>query len=294
MKRVILSISAMLFVGAASYAQPGPVAGANSSMVGQFGTNQNALVQQIGTGQNSKVKQAVNDNDAFVYQGLNPGQILVAGVNISAKNMADIDQSGNGNKAFISQNNWDNEAIQKQVGDRNDAMIWQDEIVIATASLMGSDLATQNQTGNNNKATIDQGTSGNDPAPSVGTFTMMNPLTVPTPVPPHGNNDATQTQVGNFNLAYTSQGGLRNISMISQNSTSQSATALNKNEANHYQFGNDNRASSTQIGFKNLDNILQEGNMNSVVSMQNGFSSGNMSAVSQQGNSNMVNVSQSN
>jgi hypothetical protein len=251
-------------------------------------------VQQIGTGQNSKVKQAVNDNDAFVYQGLNPGQILVAGVNTSASNMADVDQSGNSNRAQISQNNWDNEAIQKQIGDRNDATIWQDEVAVVTGSLFGSDLAIQNQTGNDNKATIDQGTSGNQPLPSVGTFTLMNPLTVAIPVPPHGNNDATQTQVGNFNLAYTSQGGLRNVSMISQNSTSQSATALNKNEANHYQFGNDNRASSTQIGFKNLDNILQEGNMNSVVSMQNGFSSGNMSAVSQQGNGNMLNVSQSN
>jgi len=208
--------------------------------------------------------------------------------------MADIDQRGNNNRAQISQNNWDNEAIQKQVGDRNDATIWQDEVAVATAALLGSDLATQNQTGNDNKATIDQGTSGNEPLPVVGTFTMMNPLTVAIPVPPHGNNNATQTQVGNFNLAYTSQGGLRNISTISQNSTSQSATALNRNVANHYQYGNDNRASSTQIGFKNLDNILQEGNMNTVISMQNGFSSGNIHAVSQQGSGNMVNNSQSN
>jgi hypothetical protein len=54
MKKVVLSISAMLLVGTASYAQPGPVAGANSSLVGQTGTSQSAVVHQIGTSQSSK------------------------------------------------------------------------------------------------------------------------------------------------------------------------------------------------------------------------------------------------
>jgi hypothetical protein len=33
----------MLFVGTSSFAQPGPAAGSNSSMVGQTGTSQNAV-----------------------------------------------------------------------------------------------------------------------------------------------------------------------------------------------------------------------------------------------------------
>ena len=294
MKKVILSISAMLFVGAASYAQPGPSAGANSSLVGQLGTSQNALVHQIGTAQSSKIKQTVNNNDAFVYQGVNPGQIMGSGVNISTKNMADIDQKGNDNRAFISQNNWDNKATQKQVGDRNDATIWQDETGFSYPALKGHDTATQTQTGKDNKATIDQGTSGNNPLPVVGTFPMMNPLSSAVPVNPHGDNVAVQTQTGNFNLAYTSQGGLRNDSKISQNSTSQAASASARNEANHYQYGNDNIAETTQLGFKNRDNILQEGNWNKSYTNQNGFSSGNMNAVSQQGSYNVSNVTQSN
>ncbi len=294
MKKVILSISAMLFVGAASYAQPGPAVGANSSLVGQTGTLQNALVHQIGTAQSSKIKQTVNDNDAFVYQGVNPGQIMGGGVNISAKNIADIDQNGNKNYAFISQNNWDNTAIQKQVGDRNDATIWQDEKGFSYPNLKGHDKATQTQTGNDNKGTIDQGTSGNNPLPVVGTFPMMNALSSAVPANPHGDNVAVQTQKGNFNLAYTSQGGMRNDSKINQNSTSQAATALARNEANHYQYGNDNIAETTQVGFKNRDNILQEGNWNKSFTNQNGFSSGNMNAVSQQGSYNVSNVTQSN
>jgi hypothetical protein len=54
-EKVILSISAMLFVGAASYARP--VAGDNSSLVGQTGTSQNAQVHQIGTTQSSRLNK---------------------------------------------------------------------------------------------------------------------------------------------------------------------------------------------------------------------------------------------
>jgi hypothetical protein len=41
-------------------------------------------------------------------------------------------------------------------------------------NLVGDDTATQ--TGNNNEATIDQGTTGNNPLPMVGTFPLMNAL----------------------------------------------------------------------------------------------------------------------
>jgi hypothetical protein len=46
--------------------------------------------------------------------------------------------------------------LPKQVGDKKCATIWQDEVQVA-GSLFGDDDATQTQTGNNNKATIDQG-----------------------------------------------------------------------------------------------------------------------------------------
>ena len=294
MKKVILSISAMLFVGFAAYAQPGPSATANSSLVGQTGTSQNALVHQIGTAQSSKIKQTINSNKSEVYQGVKPGQIISGGLNISAKNMADVDQAGNNNVAFISQNNWDNKATQKQVGDRNDATIWQDETVVSTANLFGHDTATQTQTGKDNKATIDQGTTGNNPLPVIATFPMMNPLGAAVPVSPHGYNKAVQTQKGDFNLAYTSQGGERNDSKIMQNSIGKATSAGARNEANHYQYGKDNLAETTQNGFKNRDNVLQEGTWNKSFTNQNGFSSGNMNAVSQQGSYNVSNVTQSN
>jgi hypothetical protein len=46
----------MLFVGTSSFAQPGPAAGPNSSMVGQTGT-QNAVVHQTVT--ELQIKQMV-------------------------------------------------------------------------------------------------------------------------------------------------------------------------------------------------------------------------------------------
>jgi hypothetical protein len=63
----------MLFVGAASYAQP---AGQQSKFKfgRQTGTSQNAQVIKLNA-QSSKIKQTINNNDAFVYQGVNPGQI---------------------------------------------------------------------------------------------------------------------------------------------------------------------------------------------------------------------------
>jgi hypothetical protein len=49
-----------------------------------------------------------------------------------------------------------------------------------------------------------------------------------------------------------------------------------------------------QLGFRNLDNILQEGNMNISYTTQTGTTTGNMNAVSQQGNNNNSNVTQNN
>jgi hypothetical protein len=69
MKRVILSISAMLFVEHLLCATRGPVVGANSSLVGQTGTSQNAQVKQMELSREFE-DQTTNEN-AFVYQGVN-------------------------------------------------------------------------------------------------------------------------------------------------------------------------------------------------------------------------------
>jgi hypothetical protein len=58
----------------------------------------------------SQIKQRIM-NDAYVFQGVN--HVVL---NISAKNSADIDQLGKRNWVN-SQNNWDNTATQKQVGN---------------------------------------------------------------------------------------------------------------------------------------------------------------------------------
>ncbi|MFH6997123.1 hypothetical protein ACHRVZ_04265 [Flavobacterium sp. FlaQc-57] len=300
MKKVILSISAMLFVSAFGTAQilPGTIA-PNTSYVNQTGSSQDAFVHQIGTAQSSSVKQMNWDNTSQVFQGVNPGQMTVLGVNISHDNLAEVVQNGEQNIAYISQNNWRNKAYQTQVGNKNDATIWQDETNVSyglfTGNLKGEDKATQKQTGNSNKATIDQGTSGNT-LPTAAVFTGMAALSTSVPASPHGRNDATQTQNGKFGEAYASQGGLDNESNQTQTSGA-FATATSKNVSNHYQFGNDNLATSTQTGYRNIENVLQEGNGNKSYGTQSAasiLSTGNASVVIQQGNMNLSNVIQSN
>lgn len=300
MKRVILSISAMLFVSAFGTAQilPGTIA-PNTSYVNQTGVSQDAYVHQIGTAQSSSVKQMDWDNTSKVYQGVNPAQMTVLGVNISHDNLAEVVQNGEQNNAFISQNNWRNKAYQTQTGDKNEATIWQDETNVSyglfTGNLKGEDKATQTQNGKFNKATIDQGTSGNT-LPTASVFTGMLPLTTSIPASPHGRNDATQTQTGKYGEAYASQGGLDNESNQTQTSGAL-ATAASKNVSNHYQFGNDNLANSTQTGYRNIENVLQEGNGNQSYGTQTAISflsTGNASIVLQQGNMNLSNVIQSN
>jgi len=300
MKKVILSISAMLFVGAIGSAQilPGTIA-PNSSYVNQTGSSQDAYVHQIGTAQSSSVMQSDWDNTSQVYQGVYPSQMTILGVNISHDNLAEVSQDGEQNNAFISQNNWRNKAYQTQVGDKNEATIWQDETNVSyglfTGNLKGEDKATQTQTGKHNKATIDQGTTGNT-LPTAAVFTGMAPLTTAVPASPHGKNKATQTQTGSYGEAYASQGGLSNESNQTQTSGA-FATAASKNVSNHYQFGDNNLANSTQTGYRNIENVLQEGDGNKSYGTQTAasfFSTGNVSVVLQQGNVNLSNVIQSN
>lgn len=302
MKKMIFSISAMLFVGAVSFAQlgPGPApAIANSSFVGQSGSYESANVNQIGWNQKSKVIQAGDHNTSQVAQGVNPNQIIGSfpylPINLSFSNSADVSQNGQRNTAYISQNNWKNTAKQIQVGNDNEATIWQDETqvqIYLPLKLHGQDTANQTQMGNKNKATVDQGTSGNS-LPSASIFTGMAALPA-APFSPHGYNVATQTQDGNYGIAYASQGGLRNVSNQTQHGTL--AGVGTENVSNHYQYGEDNTSNSTQTGWKNMDNQLQQGNFNTSVVTQSTslFGPGNGSVVLQQGNFNTSMVMQSN
>jgi len=288
MKKAVLSISAMLFVGAISYAQ------ANMSHVDQTGLTQTATVTQRGFDQHSDVTQRDKSNTSTVDQGLNPSQINVFGYNLSNGNVATVLQDGKRNVGYISQNNWGNNAVQTQIGDDNNATIWQDEVGSINPLLnQGHDTTIQTQTGKHNSATIDQGTSGN-PVPTA--FASCSPVFPGAPVLPTGFNVAVQTQVGNWNSAYASQGGLFNNSVQTQIAAGY-ASSSDYNESNHYQYGNLNSAISTQMGFKNLENVLQIGNSNVSLGTQSTagfFSAGNNSLVCQQGSGHISIVNQSN
>jgi hypothetical protein len=214
MKKVILSISAMLFFGAAAIAQ-------NTSAVVQVGSSDEAIVGQNGTLNSSTIGQAGNSNKSEVYQGIKPGAYP------ALNNKAEVSQQGNSNVAFSSQSNKNNKAYQTQKGNSNSATIWQDQIAGPATALNGGDTATQIQTGNNNKATIDQGTSGNElPVATPNGFTaadILNLAGVSVPFAPNGGNNAIQTQNGTWNLAYASQGGTGNESWQTQNSTAASS-----------------------------------------------------------------------
>ena len=67
MKKVIFSISAMLFVGAASFAQ------GNTSDVNQVGNSDISTVSQHGHLNTSDVDQIGNSNTSQVFQGVQPG-----------------------------------------------------------------------------------------------------------------------------------------------------------------------------------------------------------------------------
>ena len=290
MKKVILSISAMLFVGFAAVAQ-------NTSAVGQTGNGNNGIVGQNGSSNSSKITQvspggaapASDGNKSEVYQGIQPA--LYAAVN----NKAEVDQNGKKNTAFISQSNKNNQAYQTQKGNENDATIWQDQIVGPASALNGGDKAWQTQTGNKNKATIDQGTTGNEYPTPGGVFTnaQLTALgTVSIPFAPNGSNEATQTQNGDYNLAYASQGGTGNKSWQTQTSPS-GTTDANKNISRHFQYGDGNESKTVQSGIRNTENTLQIGNMNtSDVKQTNAAGAGNQQVGFSFGNSNHITVTQ--
>jgi hypothetical protein len=88
--------------------------------------------------------------------------------------------------------------------------------------LFGADEAMQNKLVMTTKRQIKERLEQS--YPGCINFLFDEPLSSAVPTSPHGYNKASQTQDGNFNLAYTSQGGERNDSKISQNSTTQAAT----------------------------------------------------------------------
>lgn len=285
MKRVVLSVSAMLLVGAAGFAQ------GNLSNVNQVGNSDKSTVVQHGVLNKSDVDQLGNGNTSEVYQGVKPSQFY------AGDNSAITMQKGNSNEAFISQSNYSNTATQTQTGNSNDATIWQDQVEGGFwgspfgGALKGHDTATQTQTGNNNVATIDQGTTGNEmPTGAPFSADQINAVNgVNVPVSPSGYNNATQTQDGNWNVAYASQGGEENVSVQTQKSTS--IFGLAKNVSNHYQYGNENEAYNTQDGIGLKNNTLQIGKENYANVMQTG--SAHQNVTFQQGNNNISNVTQS-
>ena len=282
MKKVVLSISAMLFVGAMSFAQ------INTSNVNQVGNTNSSTVGQHGGANDADVDQYGTSNTSLVSQGLEPGLFL------AQSNKATVLQDGVSNCGKISQSNVKNEAFQTQVGNSNKAWIWQDQITGAPGATQGFDFARQTQRGDNNLAVIDQGTSGNERpiAPSVfNSAQLAFSAAVTTPFTPHKSNRATQDQTGGGNDAYASQGGIGNQS--SQIQTSPLATSVaNGNVSNHYQYGDGNKASLTQNGTKLLENTMQIGNNNTSTVMQTGM--GHQHLGFSKGNGNTITATQSN
>ena len=281
MKKVVLSVSAMLFVGAMSFAQ------VNMSNVNQVGNLNGSTVNQNGGANDSDVDQYGRSNTSTVYQGTQPSMVH------AMRNSAEVFQRGQSNTAFVSQSNQDNEAFQRQVGDNNRATIWQDQVAGAPGATQGSDWARQVQRGDNNTATVDQGTSGNDIPSTTAVFsTAQIGLAggVVVPVSPHRNNRALQLQTGDGNSAYASQGGIGNDSSQSQTSPTGTSVA-DGNVSNHYQYGNRNVASLTQNGTKLVENTMQIGNNNTSTVVQTGM--GHQHVGFSFGNGNTINVTQS-
>jgi hypothetical protein len=108
-EKVILSISAMLFVGAASMRN-----WAQYWSKFKFGrSNRNFTNAQVIKLEPHRVQRSNKRSTTmmFVYQGVNPGQIIVSGNNTSAKKHGRRRSKGNDN--VHSQNNWDNKATKK-------------------------------------------------------------------------------------------------------------------------------------------------------------------------------------
>ena len=272
---------------------------ANTSSQLQRLDNNYATVQQNGNGNTATQKQystnngsasaavataGANKNKAEIYQGINPSTY------VAMNNLAEQMQDGVGNSGYISQSNKDNKAYQSQTGKSNDAKIWQDQIAgngITGGAILGSDWAKQTQIGDENSAIVDQGSTGSQyPSGILGSdipasFVGINPVGGH-PVLDHGSNQATQSQEGNKNTAYASQGGYKNSSSQVQMG--------NKNESYGFQFGDNNILKSKQDGTGNKEYVLQVGNANSSSLMQSGM--GHMSTVLQNGNANMSAVTQ--
>ncbi|HSD05995.1 hypothetical protein [Flavobacterium sp.] len=286
MKKVVLSISAMLFVGAIGFAQ------ANTSVASTVGNGNAANVTQHGTWNGSILHQNGDGNTANAYQGVLPNSYP------ADHNAAIQLQNGNGNLIQVSQSNKNNFSDQKQFGNSNEAKVWQDQIAASPLgnALGGGDKAWQTQTGDHNKATIDQGTTGNErPTPSTSFFeadALAAANLVVVPFGPNGGNEATQTQNNNWNEALSSQGGTANKSYQTQTNTKAGATSADVNLSKHYAYGEGNTATTVQTGFKLKENTLLIGKLNKSTVTQTGNDHSAISFVS--GNSNTHIVTQTN
>jgi hypothetical protein len=283
MKKVVLSIGAMLFVGAIGFAQ------ANVSLSSTIGASNDVAVNQHGTWNTSNLHQNGDGNKAKVFQGVLPSS-YPADHNASVQ-----DQLGNDNFVQVSQSNKNNKSWQIQTGNNNDARIWQDQINASPLgdALGGGDKAWQNQTGDHNKATIDQGTTGNErPTPLTSLFDAselaLSDLIV-VPFGPNGGNEATQNQNSNYNEAFSSQGGKNNKSYQTQTNTKgAAATAADTNVSKHFTYGESNTATTIQNGYNLKENTLIIGKNNSSLVTQTGNGHVGVSFVSGTGNASVV------
>jgi hypothetical protein len=290
MKKVILSISAMLFGTAMCLAQSTAPHGATASgfvshysSVMSTGNGNDATISQVGTQHQSNVIQdgknglVLGDgwkNEAWVTQtGLN--QVAIIGshgdkndariVQKNQFNIAEIDQGvgySEKNSATAMQDGNRNESMQKQRYDRNSALVvqtgWRNEAVqdqsTEVNSAKGSN-AVIRQDGGRNRAVQTQKGEKND-ARTVQTGMFNDSNTIQTG---DKNSDITN-QFGDYNKALTIQTGIMNEAITRQNgdlNMSDITQTGDKNFARVRQFSNSNISTITQLGNNNGANVFQ-------------------------------------
>jgi hypothetical protein len=229
----------------------------NQATIFQTYDNSDAWTRQIGDNNNSWIRQNARPNqsdgqEAWNYQEGEANESYIEQTGSGARNFANAFQYGDNNQARQIQN-----ATATEGGTGNTATVRQGQLFNADA-LEGSVYARayQNQTGENNNATINQ----------VG-GTM------------DASNYAEQNQDGNDNRAridQEAQGNVASDNYARQDQTGDGNWArvieLNGlgNKILQTQIGMDNWASSSASGDGNMLNIHQRGDMNAAESIQRG------------------------
>ncbi|MFT5964650.1 MAG: hypothetical protein ACI9L6_001396 [Flavobacterium sp.] len=246
MKKVILSVAAMLLVSALAVAQ------SNVSTVTQAGLNNSSEWSQVGNLNVITVMQeSLNDgnNEANVEQvGVtNVGSIKQWGDG----HFADQTQTvGDGNYAEIYQDRSSNSSTQSQIGSNNVALSGQNGYEpLALQGTGGNNISTQIQKGDDNTSYVAQGTASEFfdvvPAPSYGS-----------------SNSASLSQDGFYNFAAVGQ-------INGNNNTAELSQVGGENTSSIGQgLGDYNFAKSTQTGDGHTNTLIQRGSGNAFTVMQ--------------------------